>query len=105
MVVSYHYMPMDLIGWLVMTPPILQLGIDFIILWVPPFLSKNPFLGDPWEKHMKVFFFGFYLFLANFTLWVFSSFFPQGKVQPFASLANPVLEPMLGMDEREDDGK
>ena len=30
LVVSYRYMPMDLIGWLVMRPPILQLGLDFL---------------------------------------------------------------------------
>jgi hypothetical protein len=30
---------------------------------------------------------------------------PQGKVQPFASLENPMPEPMYGMDEREKDEK
>jgi hypothetical protein len=49
--------------------------------------------------------FVFYLLPATFTLWAFSPFFPQGKVQPFASMANPMLEPMQGMDERENDEK
>jgi hypothetical protein len=30
LVVSYRYMPMDLIGWLMMRPPILQLGLDLL---------------------------------------------------------------------------
>jgi hypothetical protein len=28
-----------------MRPPILQLGLDFIILWVPLFLAKKPFIA------------------------------------------------------------
>jgi hypothetical protein len=83
---------MDLIGWLVMRPPILQLGLDFIILWVPPFLAEKPFiafLGIP-GRSIK----GFVFLPATFTLWAFSPFFPQGKVQPFASLENPMPEPM-----------
>jgi hypothetical protein len=36
MTLSYHYMPMNLIGWLMMRPPIHQLDIEFyFILWVP----------------------------------------------------------------------
>jgi hypothetical protein len=47
-----------------------------------------------------------FIFLpTTFTLWAFSPFFPQGKVQPFASLENPMPEPMQGMDERQDDEK
>jgi hypothetical protein len=45
MVVSYRYMPMDLIGWLMMRPPILQSGLDLIILWVPLFLAEKPFIA------------------------------------------------------------
>jgi hypothetical protein len=36
----------------------------------------------------------FIFFPTNFTLWAFSPFFPQGKVQPFAILANPMPEKM-----------
>jgi hypothetical protein len=60
---------------------------------------------DPWEKPLKVFFFGFYLFLAIFTLWAFIPFFPQGKVQPLTSLEKAILKPMQGIDEREYDEK
>jgi hypothetical protein len=75
MVVSYRYMPMDLIGWLMMRPPIIQLGLDFIILWVHLFLVEKPFiafsaLGDPWAKHLKVLFF----WLLSFA----SYFYPMG---------------------------
>jgi hypothetical protein len=42
LVVSYRYMPMDLIG-LVMRPPILQLGLVLLFLWVPMFLVEKPF--------------------------------------------------------------
>jgi hypothetical protein len=41
----------------------------------------------------------------GFIILAFIPFFPQGKVQPFASLANPMLEPVYGMDEREKDEK
>jgi hypothetical protein len=101
-------MPMDLIGWIVMRPPILQLGLDFIILWVPPSLAEKPFIafsGMPGRSIVRFCSFGFYLLPATFTLWAFTPFFPQGKVQPFASLENPMLEPMQGMDERENDEK
>jgi hypothetical protein len=46
-------MPMDLIGCIMMRPPILQLGLDFIILWVPLFLAEKPFisfLGIPGQR-------------------------------------------------------
>ena len=108
MVVSYFYMPMDLIDWLVMRLPILQLGLEFIILRVPPFLAEKPFtafLGIPGWSIWRFCSFGFYLLPTTFILSGFSPFFPQGKVQPFASLANPMPEPMYGMDEREKDEK
>jgi hypothetical protein len=38
LIVSYRYMPMDLIGWLVMRPPILQLGLD-LLFFMGPFVS------------------------------------------------------------------
>jgi len=56
-------------------------------------------------KHLEVLVLGFYLLLAAFTLWAFSSFFPQGKVQPLDSLANPIPKPVYGMDEQEKDEK
>jgi hypothetical protein len=108
MVVSYRYMPMDLIGWLVMRPPILQLGLDLLFLWVPLFLAEKPFIafsGIPGRSISRFHSFGFYLLPATFTLWAFSPFFPQGKVQPLDSLANPMPGPVYGMDEREKDEK
>jgi hypothetical protein len=95
---------MDLIGWLVMRPPILQLGLEFIYFMDPSFfllrsllLLSQESLGEAFE--------GFDLLPATFTLWAFSPFFPQGKVQPLTSLANPMPKPMQGIDEREDDEK
>jgi hypothetical protein len=38
LIVSYLYMPMDLIGWIVMRPPILQLGLD-LLFFMGPFVS------------------------------------------------------------------
>jgi hypothetical protein len=62
-------------------------------------------LKDPWAKHLKVLFFGFYLFPATFTLWAFSPFFPQGKVQPLNIWPTQCLNQCNGMDEWEKGGK
>jgi hypothetical protein len=47
----------------------------------------------------------FIFFSSTFTLWAFIPFFPQVKVQPFDSLANPMPELVYGMDEWEKDEK
>ena len=95
-------------GWLAMRPPILQLGIDFIYFIGPSFfllrsllLLSRGSLGEASEGLIS----WLLAFASYFYLWAFSPFFPQGKVQPFASLENPMPEPMQGMDERENDGK
>jgi hypothetical protein len=53
---------MDLIGWLVIRPPIPQLGLD--LFFTSPSVSCGEafycFLGDPWAKHLEVLFLGFY---------------------------------------------
>ena len=104
LVVSYCYMPMDLIGWLVMRPTILQLGLD-LLFFMGPFVSCWEsfyfFLGDSWVKHLNVSFFGFYLLPATFTLWAFSPFFPQGKLQPLDIWPTQCTDQCNGMDERE----
>jgi hypothetical protein len=80
----------------------------YYFLWVPLFLAEKAFIafsGIPGRSISRFHSFGFYLLLATFTLWAFSPFFPQGKVQPLDSLANPMPGPMYGMDEREKDEK
>jgi hypothetical protein len=72
------------------------------------FLVEKPFIafsGIPRQSISRFHSFDFYLFPATFTLWAFSPLFPQGKVQPFASLANPKPRPVYGMDEWEKDEK
>jgi hypothetical protein len=59
-------------------------------------------LGEAFEGFILL---AFIFFLATFTLWAFRPFFPQGKVQPLDSLANPMPEPVYWMDEREKDEK
>jgi hypothetical protein len=49
---------------------------------------------DPWVKHLKVLFLGFYLLPAAFTFWAFSPFFPQDKVQSYKQ-----VNPMSGQGE------
>ena len=49
---------MDMIGWLVMRPPILQLTFHaFLYYIVGPLLFKDKcfiaFLGDPWAKNLE----------------------------------------------------
>jgi hypothetical protein len=68
------------------------------------FLAEKPFycfLGDPWAKHLEVLFLGFYLLPAAFTLWAFSPFFPQGKVQPLNDWPTQCPDQCNGMDEQE----
>jgi hypothetical protein len=80
----------------------------FIILWVPLFLAEKPFIafsGIPGRSISRFHSFGFYLLPDTFTRWTFSPFFPQDKVQPLASLANPMLGPVYGIDEWEKDEK
>jgi hypothetical protein len=88
-----------------MRPPILQLGLDLLFLGLDLlFLVEKlliAFLGIPGRSISRFHSFGFYLLPATFTLWAFSPFFPQGKVQPLDSLANPMSGLVYGMDERE----
>jgi hypothetical protein len=89
-----------------MRPPILQLGLDLLFLWVPLFLVENlfiDFLGIHGKTISRFHSFGFYIFPATFTLWTFIPFFPKDKVQPLDSLANPIPRPVYGMDEQEKD--
>jgi hypothetical protein len=53
----------------------------------------------------QVLFLGFYLLPTTFTLWAFSPFFPQGKVQPLNIWPTQCPDQCNGMDEREKDGK
>ena len=59
--------------------------------------------GSMGKESEGFFDFVFYLFPTTFTLGAFSPFFPQGKVQPFASLENPMPELVYGINEREKD--
>jgi hypothetical protein len=80
----------------------------YYFLWVPLFLAENifiAFLGIPGKIISRFHSFGFCLFPATFTLWAFSPFFPQGKVQPFDIWPNQCLDQCNGMDEREKDEK
>jgi hypothetical protein len=72
---------MDVIGWLMMRPPILQLNISNILYYiVGPILFKDKcfiaFLGDAWAKHLEV-----YISILSFTqhqpLWAFIPFLGQ----------------------------
>ena len=88
--------------------PILQLGLDFIILWVPLFLVEKPFIafsGIPGRSISRFHSFGFYHLPTTFTLWAFSPFFPQGKVQPLDIWPTQSPDQCNGMDEREKDEK
>jgi hypothetical protein len=49
----------------------------------------------------EVLFLGFYLLPTAFTLWAFSPFFPQGKVQPLNDWPTQCSDQCNGMDERE----
>jgi hypothetical protein len=71
------------------------------------FLVEKPsiaFSGIPRRSISRFHSFGFCLLPDTITLWAFSPFFPQGKVQPFDNLANPMPN-QCGMDEREKDEK
>ena len=72
--------------------------ITFRYMHITPFISFSEIPGWSIWRFCS---FGFYILLANFTLWAFIPFFPQGTVQPFASLENPMPGPVYGMDERE----
>jgi hypothetical protein len=74
---------MDLMSWLVMRPPIPQLGLDLFFFGSLYFLPRSPLLLSRGSlgKASR----GFILKLllsAAFTPQAFSPFFPQGKVQP-----------------------
>jgi hypothetical protein len=77
------------------------MGPSYFLLRSLLFLSQGS-LGEAFECFYS---FGFYLFPATFTLWAFIPFFPQGKVQPFASLENPMPKLVQGINEREYDEK
>jgi hypothetical protein len=95
---------MNIIGWLMMRPPILLARSCFCYFSSGPscFLLRGflLLLGDPWARHLEVSFLGFYLLLASFTFWAFSPFFPQDKVQPHKQI---ILKPGQGdvTDEQE----
>ena len=107
LVVSYRYMPMDLIGWLVMRPPILWLGLVFYYFSGSLlFLAEKLFIafsGIPGRSISRFHSFCFYLLPTTFTLWVFIPFFPQGKVQPLNTCPTQCPDQCNGMDEREKD--
>ena len=60
MAMSCCQVPMNIMGWLVMRPPILLARSCFIIfLWVPLVSYRESFyclLGDPWVRHLQVLF-------------------------------------------------
>ena len=78
---------MNIMGRLVMRPPILLVRSCFIIiifLRVPLVSYREAFycrLGDPLgEASLGFISYGFYLLPAAFTPWAFSPFFPQDKM-------------------------
>jgi hypothetical protein len=89
-------------------PPIHQLGLEFYLFMGPPFFLLRSILLISWgslgETSQGLIFWLLY-FSSYFYPLAFSPFFPQGKVQPLTIMANPVPEPMQGIDEREDDEK
>jgi hypothetical protein len=93
---------MDLIGWLVMRPPIPQLGLDLFFYGSLCFLLRSFLLlsrGSLGEASR-----GFILRLllsAAFTPQAFSPFFPQGKVQPLNDWLTLCPDQCNGMGERE----
>jgi hypothetical protein len=100
---------MDLIGWLVMRPPILQLGLEFIYFMGPSFfllrsllLLSRGSLGEASEGFLLLAFIFCQLLLPSGPLAPSSH---KARYNPLTSLENPMPEPMQGMDEREDDEK
>jgi hypothetical protein len=80
----------------------------YYFLWVPLFLAEKLFIafsGIPGRSISRFHSFGFYLLPATFTLWAFSPFFPQGKVQPLDIWPTQCPDQCNGMDEREKDEK
>jgi hypothetical protein len=82
---TYCWIPMNIMGWLVMRPPILLVRSCFIIFLRVPLVSYREafyyLLGDPLgEASLGFISYGFYLLPAAFTPWAFSPFFPQDKV-------------------------
>jgi hypothetical protein len=53
-------------------------------------------------KHLEVLLLGFYILSAAFTLWAFSPFFPQSKVQPLNDWPTQCPDQCNGMNEREE---
>jgi hypothetical protein len=87
MAMSYCWIPMNIMGRLVMRPPILLVRSCFIIFLRVPLVSYREafycLLGDPLgEASLGFISYGFYLLLAAFTPWAFSPFFSQDKVKP-----------------------
>jgi hypothetical protein len=61
------------------------------------------FLGILGRSISRFHSFGIYLLPATITLWAFSPFFPQGKVQPLDIWPNQCPDQCNGMDEQEKD--
>ena len=78
---------MNIMGRLVMRPPILLVRYCFIIFLRVPLVSYQEefycLLRDPLgEASLGFISYGFYLLPAAFTSWAFSPFFPQDKMYP-----------------------
>jgi hypothetical protein len=76
---------MNIMGRLVMRPPILLVRSCFIIFLRVPFVSYRealllPSRGSLGEASLGFISYGFYLLPAAFTPWAFSPFFPQDEV-------------------------
>jgi len=93
---------MDLMNWLMMRPPILQLGLDLFFYGSRCFLLRSLLLlsrGSLGEVSQ-----GFILrllFSVAFTPQAFSLFFPQGKAQPLNEWLTLCLDQCNGMGEQE----
>jgi hypothetical protein len=86
MVVSYRYIPMDLIGWLVMRHPILQLGIEFIYFMGPSlFLLRSLLLlyrGSLGEEYESFVLLDFIFFLILLPLGPLAPSFHKARYNP-----------------------
>jgi hypothetical protein len=77
---------MNIIGWLMMRPPILLARSWFLLFFFGSllFLAERLFIafsGIPGRSISRFLFLGFYLLPAAFTFWAFSPFFPLDSQQ------------------------